>query len=331
MSRLEVGVCTLLFALAVGCGAEDESAEKPLALVAATFNTGTGSDGAHDAPPDDGYGSAEAAISDQHYGNGLAWAPVVADTTQFLAENPVDVIGFQEIFWSDLCADIPPEAKPGFVCETWQPGDPTVAQVILGAGFQVACHQGHADKCIGVRESFGTIAGCDASLCLDALDGATVAGCGSGSRIGRAVVELARGGTLTVVNVHGTSGLNQEDQDCRLEQFRKVFVDLGDGEPAANGERNLILGDFNTDPGRLADFDESAAILVEHVGDGKALHFVTEVGPEAAPTYAIFNIDHVISDTLGGECWHAGQDEAHPAVSGVVYFDHKPAICNLSE
>jgi hypothetical protein len=328
-----IALLSLAVPLACGCSSEEDakSGSGTLAFVAATFNTGTGSDGAHDAPPDDGYGEAEAALSDQYYGNGLAWMPVIEDTTLFLGENPVDVIGFQEIFPSELCAGIPPEAKTGFVCESWQPGDPTVAQLIVGEGFQVACHEGHADKCIGVRESFGKIRGCDAALCLDALDGGTVTGCGSGSRIGRAVIELSRGGTLTVVNVHGTSGINQEDQDCRVQQFHQIFVDLGDGQPAANGERNLILGDFNTDPGRMADFDESAAVVVEHAGDGKAFHFVTEVGADATPTYAIFNIDHVISDTLQGSCWHAGIDEGHPDVTSVVYFDHKPAICNLSE
>jgi hypothetical protein len=53
---------------------------------------------------------------------------------------------------------------------------------------------------------------------------------------------LAEGSTITVVNVHGSSGLAQEDQDCRVLQFDQVFVDLGDvGEPAANGARNPVL------------------------------------------------------------------------------------------
>jgi hypothetical protein len=314
-----------------GCAAEDDQQAKPLSLVAVTFNTGTNDGLPHDAIPDDGYGSAEAALSDQYYGDGLAWSAVIEDARRFFEQTPSDVIGFQEIFHSAECATIPSEARPGFVCESWQPGDPTVAQWVVGAGFQVACQLAKPDKCLAVRRSFGNFAGCAGELCLDGLDGAAVAGCGSGSRIGRGVIELAAGGTLTVVNVHGTSGIEADDRDCRVRQFTQVFVDLGDGEPAANGQRNLILGDLNTDPGRNADFDQSSAFFNEHVGDGKRFHFVSEVGPQATPTYAgFFNIDHVISDALDGSCWTAGIG-GHPAVSGTVFFDHKPLVCTLRE
>jgi len=42
-----------------------------------TFNTGTSLGLDHDGPPEDGYSSADAAISDAWYGNGLAWTPAV--------------------------------------------------------------------------------------------------------------------------------------------------------------------------------------------------------------------------------------------------------------
>jgi hypothetical protein len=312
-----------------GCSGEDD-ADPGFSWVAATFNTGTSEGMGHDAPPDDGYGSAEAKLSDLYYGDGLAWAEVIADTRSWFADNGVDVVGFQEIFHSEECAALPAEAKPGFVCETWKAGDPTVAQLIVGEGWQVGCHKGHADKCLAVRKSFGTLQGCSEDLCLDALAGSDVTGCGKGSRIGRAVIELAKGGTLTVVNVHGSSGIAQSDQDCRVKQFEQVFVDLGDGAPAASGERNVILGDFNTDPGRMADFDESAALVNQHAGAGKSFRFVTQVGAEAPPTYAgLFNIDHVLSDAFGGACWVAGVSDGHPKVSETVYFDHKPHVCRL--
>jgi endonuclease/exonuclease/phosphatase family metal-dependent hydrolase len=143
-------------------------------------------------------------------------------------------------------------------------------------------------------------------------------------------VDLAKGGELTVVNVHGTSGIAQDDQDCRAKQFALVFEDLGNGEPAANGARNVILGDFNTDPGRNADFDESAQLVLSHVGPDKPLHFITDVGPDITPTYGgFFNIDHVISDAFTGSCWTAGVSEGHPPVTETVFFDHKPAVCTL--
>lgn len=297
-----------------------------------SFNTGTNAGLGHDVEPDDGYGSSEAALSDMYYGDGLAWRDVIEDTRAFFARTQPDIVAFQEMFYSGDCAAVPDEAKPGFVCESWQPGDPTVAQEVLGDGWQVACHLGKNDKCIAVHERFGRFAGCDAPLCLDGLDGAEVMDCGGGSRVGRGVIVRDDGSRVTVVNVHGTSGLTQPDQDCRFLQFRQVFVDLGDGsgEPAANGEHNIILGDLNTDPGRTADFDESAAEWNAHVGDGLRFHFVSEVGPDAEPTYAtLFNIDHVVSDSFSGSCVTPGVSQGHAPVSDVTYFDHKPIVCRV--
>jgi endonuclease/exonuclease/phosphatase family metal-dependent hydrolase len=328
---------SLSASLGVAClGCSDEASTAPPSEpgpVVVTFNTGTSEGLGHDAPPDDGYGEEQALISDMYYGDGLAWLDVVEDTTAFLAEVQPDVIAFQEIFYSGDCDMVPAEGKPGFVCETYQPGDPTVAQVILGAGYQVACHLGKNDKCAAVKRSFGRFAGCDQDFCLEGLAGAQVMDCGSGSRVGRAVVELSEGGTFTLVSVHGSSGLTQEDQDCRREQFIQVFEDMGAGDgPAANGERNLVMGDFNTDPGLNADFDESAAKVLDHVGDGQPFHFISDDGPDAPKSYANFvNIDHVISDAFDGSCWVAGLTDGHPAVSDVLYFDHKPIVCQLDE
>ncbi|RMH37755.1 MAG: endonuclease/exonuclease/phosphatase family protein [Deltaproteobacteria bacterium] len=325
MSRAVLAACVA----AVACGdtgAQPDAAPE-FALVAVTFNTGTGPDLPHDGPPDDGYTSADAAVTDQYYGNGLAWTAFVDDTARFFAQVRPDVVAFQEIFYSGDCAAVPPDKRTGYVCETWAEGDPTVAQLVLGAGYQVACHVGKPDKCIGVRRAFGTIRGCDADLCVDGLDGAPVAGCGSGSRVGRAVVDLAAGGSLTVVNIHGTSGLAPEDTACRVAQFDQVFVDL-DGAPAANGAVNLVLGDLNIDPGRFAGQEASATRFAEFAGDGKPFHFLTDVGPDATPTYqGALNIDHVVSDRLAGSCWAAGVTDGHPPVHEAVFFDHVPIVC----
>ncbi|MCA9592102.1 MAG: hypothetical protein KC776_02300 [Myxococcales bacterium] len=325
MLRAAAALAALTF-LSACSGSDDTEPKKSFDFSVVTFNTGT----TLGLPFDGDYTSDNAAITDQYYGNGLSWKSVIADTRAFFDGLSPDVVGFQEIFWPGDCAAIPAEDKAGYVCDGWKDGDPTVTEMVLGAGYQVACHQGHPDKCLGVKKSFGSIRGCTADLCLDGLDGAEVTGCGHGSRLGRAVVDLAAGGEITVVNVHGNSGLAQADQDCRAQLFALVFEDLGNGEPAANGARNVILGDFNTDPGRNTDFDESAQLVVKHVGDGKPFHFVTDVGPEAPPTYAgFFDIDHVISDAFDGSCWTAGITDGHPAVTETVYFDHKPAVCTL--
>src|SRR5690606_35560323 len=132
------------------------------ALKVVTFNTGTTDGLGHHAPPDDAYGSSQAALSDTYYGDGLAWLAAIEDARRFLAATSASIVAFQEIFYSGDCPSIPAEAYPGFVCERWRPGDPTVAQVIVGEGFQVACHLGKADKCIAVDRRLGSFRGCDA-------------------------------------------------------------------------------------------------------------------------------------------------------------------------
>ena len=328
---------SFLWLLAVACalgavGCTPPPASAPLSLVVMTFNTGSSTGLPFQNNPDGGYGSAQAALTDQYYGNGLAWRPVVEDTRHFFQLTRPDLVGFQEIFHPGDCAAIPAPAQAGFVCETWQPGDPTVAQLLLGEGYQVVCHLGKPDKCVGVKKSFGTVRGCGSDLCLDGLDGAPVETCGRGSRIGRAVVELKAGGTLTLVNVHGSSGVAKDDAACRVKQFDQVFVDLGDGAPAASGERVVVLGDFNTDPARFAGFDDSANHLKQFAGPGKPFHYVTAVGNDAPATYAgLFNIDHVLSNVFTGHCWVPTVTPGWPAPTDSVFFDHLPHTCELSQ
>ncbi len=330
-AALAWSTCALLSLFACACGGEAAPPKPALRFVVVTFNTGTTSGLPHDRPPDDGYTSIEAIYSDLHYGDGLAWRPAVEATERFFAEVQPDLAVFQEIFYAEDCATVPDEARAGFVCETWMPGGPTVVQVVVGMGYQVACNLGKPDKCAAVKRTFGALRGCDRDLCLDGLAGARVDGCGGGSRIGRGVVDLAAGGSITVVDVHGSSGLTTDDASCRVRQFDQVFFDLGLGDGrAANGAVNVVMGDFNTDPVRFADSDASAARVLEYVGDGKPFHFVTAVGPRVPATYAgLFNIDHVISDAYTGSCWHAGVTAGHPNVIDAVYFDHKPAVCTL--
>ena len=310
--------------------ATDTGVPPPRTFLAVTFNTGT-TEMMGGVSSDDRYTEAHAAASDAWYGDGLAWLPAVEAVRAFFATVSPDVVVFQEIFWSGECPDVPEEARADFVCATWQPGDPTVAQLILGGDYQVMCHPGKPDKCAAVHRRFGTFRGCEADFCLEGLAGATVDGCGRGARVGRGVIDLVDGGTLTLVNVHASSGLTADDQACRVRQFEQVFVDLGDGEPAANGARNLIMGDLNTDPARLAVADESARRFNDFVGEGKPFHFLTAVGADVPPTYgALGNIDHVVSDVLDGTCWTAGVTEGHPTVLEDRYFDHRPAVCTVT-
>ena len=309
----------------------DATAPATLQFTAITFNTGTSAG----PSPEVGFGSEQAAWSDAHYGNGLAWEPFVEDTAAFFAAVDPEVVAFQEIFWPGECPDVPADARVGFVCEGWADGDPTVAERVLGPGYQAVCHPGKPDKCAGVKRAFGTFRGCEGDLCLDgAMDGYPVDGCGSGARVARAVIDIVGGGDLTLVTVHGTSGFTEHDSACRVGQVDQVFVDLGDGEPGANGARNLILGDLNTDPGRLTEGDPSAARWLDFTGEGHAFHFVTDVGEDATPSYALlFNIDHVVSDSFDGACWIAGEADEQPTLgdASLSSFDHRPIVCPVSE
>lgn len=296
-----------------------------------TFNTGTTDGMPYEQGLDDGYGPEQAQLSDRYYGNGLAWMTAVESVRRFFAALQADVVVFQEIFDARDCAEIPAEARTGFYCEGWTEGSPSVAGYVLGEGWQVMCHMGKPDKCAAVKRSFGRFVGCEMDFCLEGLDGARVEGCGGGSRIGRGLIELSAGGTLTLVNVHGSSGIKASDRECRRRQFEQVFVDFLNGEPAANGPVNLIMGDFNTDPHYMARSDESAARLLDFVGEGKPFHFLTEYGADALPTYALFNIDHVISDRLFGSCVVPGVTEGHPPVYEGVYFDHVPIVCDVEQ
>jgi hypothetical protein len=301
----------------------------PSAIVVVTFNTGTGATNGVDGDGDS-WTSTEQGIGDTHYGNGLAWLDAIDGTAQFFAALQPDIVAFQEIFHPAECANIPSELHAGFVCETWDAGEPTVAQMVLGDGYQVACNLEKPDKCAAVKLSFGSFRGCDGGLCLDHLDGAEPSGCGNGSRIGRGTIDLAAGGELTVVLVHGTSGVSGDDADCRVAQTEQVFVDL-DGEPAANGARNIVLGDLNTDPIRAALLDSSARRWNDFVGDDKAFHWVSDIGFDAEPTYAnSLNIDHVISDVFTGSCRVPGV-AGEPPVLPTVHFDHKPIVCEVAE
>jgi hypothetical protein len=296
-----------------------------------TFNTGTTSGLDHESDGD-GYGDAQAQLSDQHYGDGLAWVPAVEAVTTWFATVAPEVVVFQEIFYSGECESIPDAAKVGFVCENWSPGDPTVAQVLLGEGYQVSCHPNKNDKCIAVKKSFGSIRQCDdPDFCLEGLDGVKVNNCGGGARIARATIDLVAGGEITVVNVHGTSGSSSDDANCRAKQVEQVFADM-DGQPGANGARNVILGDFNTDPGRIPSFlDKSVERWNQYVGGNQPFQWVSPYGSSATPTYSsTLNIDYVISDAFTGNCYVPGVD-GEPAVYDQVLFDHKPLVCDIGD
>jgi hypothetical protein len=209
---------------------------------------------------------------------------------------------------------------------------------LLGDDFQVACAKGKPDVCAAVRLDFGRFKGCEGRFCLEGLDGFELSGCSRGARVSSAEVELTEafgGGTLVLVSVYGRSGFSIEDRACRVRQFEQVFVDRGDGRPAAFGARNVILGDFNTDPGRLAPGDESALRLLDFVGEtgdpDRRFRFAAPIGPDTPTTYGVASIDHVVTDFADTIlCTIPGVTPGAARVLETVYWDHAPLVCELA-
>jgi endonuclease/exonuclease/phosphatase family metal-dependent hydrolase len=329
--------CALLLTLTLAAGRANgeevgELRHDRQTFVVMTFNTGTTLKLRHQDPPDDGYTSKEAQISDTWYGNGLAWREAIDAVRRFMRKVDPDIVAFQEMFYCEDCPKIPRGARKGFICETWTAGDPTVARLVLGNDYQIAYHPGKPNKCLAVHRRFGTIRGYDENSSANWLEGFPIVGCGSGARMARAIVERVNGQTLTVVSIHGTSGMSAKDQKCRVRQVERIFLDFGDGAPAVSGKQNIILGDFNTDPGRAAAIDASAARWNDFVGEGKAFRFNSKLGTDAPRAYQGFaDIDHVVSDSFRGTCEYPGVDEGSEPVFQGTYFDHVPVVCTLRD
>ncbi len=310
----------LALLLFVGCGSTSQPEAVPFRVL--TVNTGTTPSMGHDLPPDDGYDQVMADVTDELYGNGLSWSPAEQALAAWIATQAPDIVTMQELFWEGWCADFEADPELDLACRDWSVGAPVVVQRLLGDNYQIACHPSRPDKCAAVRKSFGRFEGCDQDLCLEGLAGAPVEGCGSGARVGRGVILLPEGEPITLVSIHGSSGLSAEEQACRRQQFEQAFVGLGGGLPAARGARNIVMGDFNTDPVLFESFDASARRLNEVTSEGFTRH--TEAGEGAPRSYGdLADIDHVFSDAFTGSCEVGQATEA-------VYFDHHPVICTLT-
>jgi len=300
-------------------------------FIVMTFNTGTTLKLEHDAEPDDGYGAQQAQFSDRWYGNGLAWKGAIDAVRKLIRQVDPDIVAFQEMYFPEPGVTIPPEARIGFVAPL-SSSDPTVAQMVLGDKYQIAFHPGKPNKCLGVRRQFGTIRGYDEQAEVNWLEGAKVQGCGGGARVARTWVDRTGGEPINVICLHGTSGLKPADQECRVRQVERIFVDFGDGQPGVRGQRNLILGDFNTDPRRVAALDKSAARWNDFVGPDKGFRFLSKTGASAPRAYlGLADIDHIVSDAYHGECQCLGVDAGTKRVWEGVYFDHVPVVCRIEE
>ena len=61
-------------------------------VVVVTYNTGTTDSLAHDLDTSDGYTSTEAAISNDYYGDGLAWKPAMVAAQAWFTNLKPDIV-----------------------------------------------------------------------------------------------------------------------------------------------------------------------------------------------------------------------------------------------
>jgi hypothetical protein len=308
----------------------------PLSFRVMTMNIGTTEGLQHDQPPDDGYSQEMAEEADRYYGNGLSWNPAEDALTKFLAKTKPEIVVFQEGFFDEWCVGIPDNGYD-FVCQGYSKDRPLQVERLLGPDYQVACADGQEDNCAGVLSSFATMKGCaPGEPCMGGLEGeGPPDGCSNGARIGRVELELADGRDMTLVNVHGTSGFKLEDMLCRVSQFEQIFEDRGDGQPAANGAVNLVMGDLNTDPFLAGSFEPSASYWKDWVGeagDSKPFHYLSSSDNDGPATYTgDTRIDHIVSDVLSSAgCFVAGSSSGIDPVIDATYWDHKPVVCDVT-
>ena len=318
----------------VGPSPEDVSADlpvTPLEFVVVTINVGTTTFLSHDVG-DDGYTQEMADIASEQYANNLSWRPAEEAMVAFLAELQPHIVAFQELYYDPWCDNTPVDPELDFVCKDYTPGGPLQIERLLGADYRIACAAGHVDNCVGVRRDFGSLRGCPGDgVCLDGLKGTPAGDCSKGARVGRVEVDLPDGRSLVVVDVHANAGFDERDMQCRVQQFGQVFVDAGDGQPAASGEANLVMGDMNTDPFLLMDTDPSAVFWSEHVGEGRRFQYISASDLEGPPSQVgLFHLDHVVSDVVTGSCVVAGVSEGVPAVMDALYWDHSPVVCDVT-
>jgi hypothetical protein len=360
--------------------AADTATFAPLPLRVITFNTGTSTGLPHDkardgGSDDDGYTLAMSELTDEHFGNSVSYVPAEDALQAFLAAQQPDIVALQEMYWDPWCAELDLSAEASetvaafdHICKGYAPDRPWQLRRLFGPDYTLACNRGKPDKCVAVRTAFATIEGCDAAsiaahpeskddpsgsaVCLDGLDGPDIPTCGKGARMAHAVLLLADGRRMSLVNLHGSSGLAAADTACRRKQMQAIFAGLADVEgatgpgsaaPLVTEDLALLLGDINTDPVLFAGADQSADYWAAHVPpevDGSGAPVQGETGfvdlalpPSGEPTNTYFagvRIDHVAGRGLERvDCEVPGETPDVAPVYGGVYFDHKPVVCDV--
>lgn len=270
----------------------------------------------------------------QHYNWGLCFKEVEQNIATNIHKLKPDIIAFQELTTPANCLSWQ-EENPNKVCYQLQEQS-SILQVrrILGEDYTIACEPRHQHDCIGVRKELGFIQGCPlGGYCDDlGLYDQQPDKCNDMFTVSAFDINV-HGYPIRVINAHPSP----RQKTCRINALTQIFEGTAEREPFANGERNLIMGDFNMDPFRSSD--ASVKIWEKYVGlPGSALPFHYHSGPaEHWPPYDTFVygpirrvLDFVTSDFAQGTCQVLGMSPDTERIDGGKGMDHKAFYCSLS-
>ena len=234
-----------------------------------------------------------------------------------------EVVALQEISTAAQC-EKKREGNPKKICA---PQDRAEAEEqtrrILGPDYTIALAKGRYEA-IAVKVSAGTIQGCaPGAICWTEFLPELPQGCDPGFSVS-AVDAVLKGRAVRLVNVHPDS----IKRGCRTLELQQAFA-------LASGPRNLMLGDWNTDPyhRKGEDVDAWKDGVAEHhftVHSGIAEHdppYLTDLVPWPWPDKTL---DHVLSDFAQGTCVTLGVAPGTERLDDHGDLDHRALLCELT-
>jgi hypothetical protein len=266
-------------------------------------------------------GNTNAA--DPHYAYRLAQRPYEDFVRDRIRAAAADVVFLQEVLPPEPCASFL-ERDASRTCHVAAGPAPAVRR-LLGPDYSIVCDRRRHLECIGVRTSFGAIAGVPPGALV--LDGAETPAlpfapcdrlrgdcdevhCDAEATVSAVSVDTP-GGRIRLVHAHpmapGKSGARVFwGEPCRLRQLEQVF-EGGAGGPALTSDApTLVAGDFNLDPVRLIG-EREASLWSKYVGAGRRFRDLTPRAPNGAQYGSrrgalAVTTDHVLVDGMAGAC-----------------------------
>lgn len=234
-----------------------------------------------------------------------------------------DLVALQEVSTAAQC-EKRKESRRRKVCYSENlPADQEQARRLLGPDYTIAMAQGRYEA-IAVKVSAGSIEGCELGATCWTTDLPDLPeGCDPGFSVS-AVEAVIRGVRVRVVNAHPDS----IRLECRVKELEQAFA-------LANGQRNLMLGDWNTDPYRGKGEDVT---LWKREVEARPFRIHSGIAERDPPYYTDLvpwpwpdkSLDHVISDFAQGTCLTLGENPGTQRLDDHGDLDHRGLFCKLT-